>query len=159
MDNLKSINDVYGHKAGDEAIEAVSTGLRLNRFDLIGFGGRAGGDEFKVFFVGDIEDAEQFRRRLIAHFIENFVEIHPELVELDVGLSVGISSTSDINATSVSELLQAADKDMYEYRNANLPKPNFRQRLGNKILDLGRRIAGYNSLRQAIKYQSRRIAK
>lgn len=51
MDGLKSINDTYGHEAGDEAIKAeasiLSQAFRVN--DIIG---RMGGDEFAIVCTG-----------------------------------------------------------------------------------------------------------
>ena len=51
VDNLKMINDEYGHQAGDGVLQAISTGLRggLRGLDFVA---RVGGDEFAALLVG-----------------------------------------------------------------------------------------------------------
>ena len=55
MDNLKGINDVYGHLAGDSAIRAVA-----NAFSSVkgedGYVARLGGDEFVLIKTGHFDD-------------------------------------------------------------------------------------------------------
>ena len=47
LDRFKSINDTYGHAAGDDALQAVSEALKisLRKTDILG---RYGGDEFMI---------------------------------------------------------------------------------------------------------------
>ena len=47
MDNLKKINDIYGHKAGDRALKALGTLLSEHIGNSVGC--RLGGDEFLLF--------------------------------------------------------------------------------------------------------------
>ena len=47
MDNLKKINDVHGHKAGDRALRNLGT--LLSRYTANGIACRLGGDEFLLF--------------------------------------------------------------------------------------------------------------
>ena len=47
MDNLKKINDVYGHMAGDRALRNLGT--LLSRYTANGIACRLGGDEFLCF--------------------------------------------------------------------------------------------------------------
>ena len=47
MDNLKTINDLHGHKAGDKAISLL--GNILSRYAENGVACRIGGDEFLIF--------------------------------------------------------------------------------------------------------------
>lgn len=52
IDNMKLVNDTYGHFAGDELIIKISNHLKeLSEDDDI-FAGRTGGDEFQVIFYG-----------------------------------------------------------------------------------------------------------
>jgi diguanylate cyclase (GGDEF)-like protein len=64
MDNLKTVNDTYGHDAGDKALQTLSDALRsqLRRSDEAY---RIGGDEFAVVLPGAGRlDAEHVMRRL-----------------------------------------------------------------------------------------------
>ena len=66
MDNLKGINDLHGHEAGDRALKALSDALRtgLRRSDDAY---RLGGDEFAVVLSGATRlDAERVSQRLQA---------------------------------------------------------------------------------------------
>ena len=47
MDNLKKINDIYGHKAGDRALKALGALLSEHIGNSVGC--RLGGDEFLLF--------------------------------------------------------------------------------------------------------------
>ena len=51
IDNLKVINDEYGHQAGDAVLQAISRGLRggVRGLDVVA---RVGGDEFAALLVG-----------------------------------------------------------------------------------------------------------
>lgn len=57
LDDLKRINDNYGHKEGDRAIISISNTLKTHfrESDIIG---RIGGDEFMVFLPGAAENKE-----------------------------------------------------------------------------------------------------
>ena len=68
MDNLKPINDTYGHAEGDRALQHLAGSIvaSARRNDICA---RVGGDEFCVLFIGTaVEDAlifvERIRERL-----------------------------------------------------------------------------------------------
>ena len=54
LDNLKPINDSYGHGVGDEVIKRFSQHL-IDHFDDKGIVARFGGDEFVVMLIGEDE--------------------------------------------------------------------------------------------------------
>lgn len=62
VDNMKFINDTYGHYAGDEVIKTVSKCIR-KAFDKKDFCARYGGDEFICMVNGGVRDkiAEFYR--------------------------------------------------------------------------------------------------
>lgn len=107
MDGLKTINDTYGHKAGDEALVAFAGVLKANTRSM-NMSARLGGDEF-VSIVSDstIEGALVFVER-----------IQSAVSRLD-GLAAGISVSAGLAAyheemTAPGFLIEAADRALYE---------------------------------------------
>ncbi|MCP3964637.1 MAG: diguanylate cyclase [bacterium] len=111
IDHFKRINDTYGHRVGDQALELVASRLRdaLRDHDLLG---RYGGEEFAMVLVdvkpeGILVGAERCRR-LIAE--EEFqVEGH----RLQITVSIGIAVSTEPDAGAVDELIQQADEALY----------------------------------------------
>ena len=108
-DGFKSINDGYGHEIGDRIIIKIANALRSN-FRADDCICRIGGDEFVVMML----NAENNCREMIASKIE---QINIDLENTSDGLpaisvSVGIAHGSEVS--DPSELLELADKAMYE---------------------------------------------
>ena len=67
LDNLKKINDTYGHKAGDRALRFLGDALTANSQNCIFC--RLGGDEFLCFMKNFTQDAAESRvKKIIADF-------------------------------------------------------------------------------------------
>jgi diguanylate cyclase (GGDEF)-like protein len=69
LDDLKSVNDRFGHAAGDAAIQAVSDRLIANvrESDIVG---RMGGDEFAVILVQADQAVAEGKAAQLARAIE-----------------------------------------------------------------------------------------
>lgn len=107
LDNLKPINDTYGHLAGDHAIRVVSDVLKAHGQDAVI--ARIGGDEF-LFFMNDVDEGKaDFIINCIMESFRNKREVDPILgfASLSIGLCL---STPDSN---YSEVYQNADKALY----------------------------------------------
>jgi diguanylate cyclase (GGDEF)-like protein len=107
IDDMKGINDRYGHEQGDLAIRTVSSVMkgscRKSDFKM-----RYGGDEFVII-------TEAGKADLKGRLIENFRKVN-ESGELPFYLSVSIGdyTVSDSNPKSLDDLLRAADALMYQ---------------------------------------------
>ena len=111
LDNFKQVNDTRGHSQGDECLERVVKSIS----DMLGQKGtlyRWGGDEFAVLLPDySIEEAEPTANR-IRRSIEEMGK------DYGVTASVGVSATSNMDSPSNDALLDAADKALYESKNA-----------------------------------------
>jgi diguanylate cyclase (GGDEF)-like protein len=110
FDKFKSINDTYGHLAGDAfLIEAAARLRKTVRGDEMV--GRIGGDEFAVFLpaIETEEDVERVKERVRETISEPFFL---DGQELPMSVSVGVGYFPQPNATRES-LFAAADADMY----------------------------------------------
>lgn len=112
IDDLKSINDTYGHTFGDEVIISVANLLKkhFNGTELIG---RIGGDEFMVF-VPYVRDSAQLKQRM-GVFLE-------ECNHLLIGNDIDFHVCCSLGATIIREdrnfvtLFQQADRALYEVK-------------------------------------------
>jgi diguanylate cyclase (GGDEF)-like protein len=121
LDNFKPINDVYGHRLGDEVLKVVARGL--SRIAEGGSVARLGGDEFGIiqrYRLGS--DAPERLARRIVHEIHRPIAL--AALSLQVGVSVGVSTgvpqeaASNVamaarDGTRVETALRQADMAMY----------------------------------------------
>ena len=107
MDNLKKINDVYGHKAGDRALQSLGKLLLDIPLDKITC--RMGGDEFLLFLPKvNSEQAEKILAQVIEQFkgiVESDDEIH--FATLSAGMLMTTKNDNFEDACS------KADKALY----------------------------------------------
>ena len=115
IDNLKSVNDRYGHPAGDAAIRAVAAAIRsCIRADDLLF--RWGGDEFLVLLIGVSEsDARARLEGLNARLRQTTIVGVP--VPVDLSASMGFAPFE--SATSLDEVIALADTAMYGMKKAS----------------------------------------
>jgi diguanylate cyclase (GGDEF)-like protein/PAS domain S-box-containing protein len=111
IDGLKSINDTYGHAAGDQALVDAARLLRTTyrSADIIA---RLGGDEFTVFpLEANHESAEILVSRLTQNIArENAVGDRPYVLSL----SVGVGRFDPVRCQTVQQVLEEADRELYE---------------------------------------------
>jgi diguanylate cyclase (GGDEF)-like protein len=112
LDDFKVVNDTYGHQAGDQLLRLVGVYL-LRRLRSVDTAARLGGDEFVVLLP---QTASQAGASTIS---ELKIGIARELKEqgFDVGISAGVVTFRNA-PDSVDEMLQAADRLMYEAKRA-----------------------------------------
>ncbi len=114
MDNLKDINDTFGHNEGDRAIKALSESISTcsSESDICS---RFGGDEFIIVSFGSTSEqlAESYISRINEH-LQSFNE-HNE-VPYNVVISCGYLEANDLNEDNVDEYIKLADERMYEQK-------------------------------------------
>ncbi len=110
LDHFKSVNDTYGHLAGDGVLKSLSRLLqeRLRRTDIIG---RYGGEEFGIILLNT---ASETASSIMNEIRENFSRIRQQAdgEEFFVTFSCGVSSFPECKEASAMNA--AADYALYE---------------------------------------------
>ena len=110
VDLFKSINDTYGHQAGDTVLQTLGT-LLLENTRISDIACRYGGDEMVVVMPGaSLQDAAHRAEEWRAAF--SLLEFTLGDARVKTTLSLGIASLPD-HAQIPNELLGAADKALY----------------------------------------------
>lgn len=123
IDHFKSINDTYGHDAGDAIL--IELGNRLTKTartdDMVC---RNGGEEFSVL-LADCTLSQGFviGKRYLRQIAETPFLL-PDGLFIDVTVSIGIASTSESKIATSSQLIKKADVGLY------VAKRSGRNRLG-----------------------------
>jgi diguanylate cyclase (GGDEF)-like protein/PAS domain S-box-containing protein len=116
IDLFKSVNDTYGHTAGDRALQAVSQALRqsLRNSDMIG---RYGGDEFMII----LPETPLEGARILAEKVRAAVKALDLAARgnerIRLSLSIGVASCRSPEE-SVDSLLALADTALYAAKEA-----------------------------------------
>jgi diguanylate cyclase (GGDEF)-like protein len=112
IDNLKPINDTFGHTVGDKAIRAVARALRsLVRADDMLF--RWGGDEFLILMFNLPESEAQRRMEKLNALLEESSRRWTS-VAITVTVSFGVAGFQSL--TELGSAIETADKAMYAQR-------------------------------------------
>ena len=113
VDDLKGINDNYGHVIGDELLVGVAEAIResVRASDICA---RFGGDEFLIFAAGcDLDAATEIARRIL-----NKVEVKRQTLErAGFGVSIGIDIAPPSEA-AFEAMYRRADQALYKAKGA-----------------------------------------
>jgi len=111
LDDLKLINDTYGHFEGNRALIVTANVLRacFRQSDILA---RLGGDEFCVLMTDAAHDSAQQVRKRLQQRVDFINELSSWRFRLS--LSVGIADVPVVHQPSIEELLRVADANMYE---------------------------------------------
>lgn len=110
LDNFKSINDAYGHEAGDAALKVIASTLAsdIRTMDIVG---RLGGDEFTILFVNTTRKDALERAQFLIKKLNNISFIWKG-TEIDVRASLGLKEYG--KGSKAENIFSAADASMYE---------------------------------------------
>lgn len=111
MDELKQINDTYGHADGDLAITSLASALKasVKEGELCA---RFGGDEFMAVLV-----SKTARRKndFVKSFRSRLGKVSEKLKKpYKIGASIGVCELEGVNTAQVITCMQTADRLMYE---------------------------------------------
>lgn len=107
---MKQANDTYGHAKGDELICAAANVIS-EAFSSAGVVGRMGGDEF----ITIIESSDtKYIDSLIKKLDKCIKEANKENKELNLSISYGYASDTEITDGTPEKVYQLADNRMYE---------------------------------------------
>ena len=120
LDGLKTINDQYGHLAGNNAICMIAEALKdvLAKDDLIL---RYGGDEFLILSKNtDPHFWEQLSKILNRKLEESAAK---QKLPYSVSISIGFSICTGDGACRIEEQIEQADRQMYEKKRERRTHP------------------------------------
>ncbi len=112
VDDLKSVNDVYGHAAGDTVIRAVVRAIRevVRAEDLIF---RWGGDEFFVLMIGFDSEMAYSRMSMLEEML-SAVRIDSTIPPLKISVSHAFEDFGDLS--ELDQTINRADAGMYRQK-------------------------------------------
>jgi diguanylate cyclase (GGDEF)-like protein len=112
LDAFKIVNDSFGHRVGDLVLREVAARIQRETRPIDSVG-RLGGDEFVVILgaPADQEVAEAVAGRILDRLAQ---PVTAAGLSVTVGASIGIAIVDDPAALSYRELVDSADRAMYD---------------------------------------------
>lgn len=112
LDGLKAVNDSLGHQEGDQYLVGVAHVLRDS------FGARRvcrlGGDEFLVMMPDKTEQETEVCMKEVCRSLERIFK--QQGLPIQPSVSYGVVETGELPFGSVSDVLELADRRMYEMK-------------------------------------------
>jgi len=115
LDGFKSINDRFGHVAGDMVIRDISEILRrsVRIFDVCT---RFGGEEFAVMMPGGTAESAGAIAERIRQRVDAYQRSEPDLAGLRVTASIGVAVSPP--GVTARDLIERADRALYHAKRA-----------------------------------------
>jgi len=108
---LKKINDLYGHRYGDQALILVSN--QLKRVFVKGIIFRKSGDEFVVLYEGDGQHVMGITQEFVHNLANQVMKIENKKINIVVSIGI-VAVTKQMNE---GDLFAIADRALYEAKN------------------------------------------
>lgn len=122
LDNFKSVNDKFGHAAGDDALQKVGDAIvaTIRPEDVAA---RLGGDEFGVL-ARDVSPEKAFS--IAQEILDCIRKVARDYPGTSLAATVGVAYSS-VKPETAEELLHIADAAMYEGKQASKGQVIFRE--------------------------------
>jgi diguanylate cyclase (GGDEF)-like protein len=117
LDHFKTINDSYGHLAGDKCLKQVAQLIQQSVRNVSDLAGRFGGEEFIVV----IKDIDARKATDIANNIRTSIEQTSvsidAVLQLKLTATIGVCTLSGDQLTSIEHCVDLADQALYKGKN------------------------------------------
>lgn len=121
VDNMKAINDTYGHAAGDLALRHVADTIRNQIRTDMDWAARYGGDEFFICLNNTgYDDACQIAEKIRGNI--GAIKIPIQDKDVNIAASLGIQTMRE-SALTAEEIIRLADEKMYEAKRSDKNRP------------------------------------
>jgi diguanylate cyclase (GGDEF)-like protein len=137
IDHFKSINDRFGHPAGDEILKLFAT-IVVSALRISDLSGRIGGEEFAALLPCSLEEGVIAAERVREMFASS--GIVDETGPVDTTVSIGIAGGPA--GTELEVLLAAADTALYQAKRGGRNRVEAAQELPLSLENWRRKTAG-----------------
>lgn len=137
VDNMKAINDAFGHLIGDKVIEIVGNAIKNNIRENRDVGIRYGGDEFIVLLASNSKDTPS----KVIERIRKDINTRALKEKLNIQVSVGVAHNE--NVADLEEMIKRADKYLYKEKEINRGQKGQKRKMYDmmkQIAEIGREL-------------------
>src|SRR3954471_22938450 len=137
IDHFKSINDRFGHPAGDEVLKLFAAVI-TNTLRITDLTGRIGGEEFAAMLPCSLDEAMQAAERVRGAFADCGIEVDqaPVVTTVSIGVAGGPAGTE------LDVLLAAADTALYQAKRGGRNRVQAAEELPLSLENWRRKTAG-----------------
>jgi diguanylate cyclase (GGDEF)-like protein len=137
IDHFKSINDRFGHPAGDEILKLFAT-IVINNLRISDLSGRIGGEEFAALLPCSLEEGVLVAERVREVFAASGIVVDEGPV--DTTVSIGVAGGPA--GTELEVLLAAADTALYQAKRSGRNRVETAEELPLSLENWRRKTAG-----------------
>jgi diguanylate cyclase (GGDEF)-like protein len=140
IDHFKSINDRFGHPAGDEVLKLFAT-VVVNTLRISDLSGRIGGEEFAALLPCSLEEGVLAAERVREAFANSGIVVEDGPV--DTTVSIGVAGGPA--GTELEVLLAAADTALYQAKRSGRNRVEAAEELPLSLENWRRKTAGLSA--------------
>lgn len=115
LDGFKTVNDAFGHKAGDRVLQDVGAWLRHELHALQPVLGRWGGDEFAALYT--VRDPQQAPTAVAGALIRSIPGATAHYGG-HLGVSIGVVTSGATGISEIADMITVADEALYDAKRA-----------------------------------------